>query len=91
MRQTRLWMRRRESDGRTQYTLRGTLPESMPEAALHQLLSLLLYWSGERLRVVLRADDPAWWLEPWVDALGTIPERHLDVQFRHGPEDDHAE
>lgn len=91
MRRTRLWLRMRHSGGRTQYTLRGTLPESIPPAALHQLLSLILYWSGERSRVVLRADDPAWWLEPWVDALGTVPGRHLDVQFRHGPEDDHAE
>ena len=91
MRRTRLWLRMRQSGGRTQYTLRGTLPESIPPEALHQLLALILYWSGERLRVVLRADDPASWLEPWVDALGTVPERHLDVQFRHGPGDGHAE
>jgi hypothetical protein len=91
MERTRLSMRRRRSDGWTQYTLRGTLPESMPPAVLHQLLSLLSYWGEERLRVVLRADDPAWWLEPWVVALGRVPRRHLELVFRHGPEDGDAE
>jgi hypothetical protein len=78
-------------DGRTRYLLTGTLPDQLPRAVLHQLLSLLSYWSQEPLHVVLFADDPAWWLEEWIAALSEVPERHLRVQFRLGRGDRHGE
>ncbi len=91
MRCTRLRVRLSKETGRTRYLLTGTLPDQLPRAALHQLLSLLSYWSGERLHVVLFADDPGWWLEEWTDALCEVPERHLRVQFRLGRGDLHGE
>jgi hypothetical protein len=91
MRCTRLRVRLSRADGRTRYLLTGTLPDRLPRSALHQLFSLLSYWSEERLHVVLCADDPAWWLEEWSDALAEIPERHLCVSFRLGSGDRYAE
>jgi hypothetical protein len=91
MRCTRLRLRLSRADGRTRYLLTGTLPDQLPRAVLHQLLSLLSYWSGEPLRVVLCADDPAWWLEEWADALAEVPERHLRVHFRLGGGEQHGE
>ena len=91
MRCTRLRLRLSRADGRTRYLLTGTLPDQLPRAVLHQLLSLVSYWSGEPLHVVLCADDPAWWLEEWTDALAEVPERHLRVQFRLGGGEHNAE
>ncbi len=70
------------TQGRTSFAITGSLPDGLPQYALHQLLSQLAYWSGERIDAVLCADEEAGWVEVWCDALGDVPERHLRLRFR---------
>lgn len=58
------------------------LPEGSPTAILHHWLAQLSYWSGGPVQVVLCADGPCWWQEPWTDALAEAPGHLLRVQFR---------
>jgi len=78
---TKLQLRPAKVEGLTQLCLSCTVPDSLPPAALYQLLSQLAFWSGQRLDVALDAAGPAWWSEVWADALAAIPERHLRVRF----------
>jgi hypothetical protein len=81
-RYTRLRLRPAREEGYTRFLLSGFLPEMLPRAAMHQLLSILAYWSEEPIDVVLFAADPGGFLDEWVDVLGEVPERHLRVHFR---------
>ena len=77
-----LWLRLSESGERTQVRLRCTVPAQLPTAILHQWLAQLSYWSGGPVHVVLSADGPCWWQEPWTDALAEAPGHLLRVHFR---------
>lgn len=84
----RLWP---SSDGEaTRFRVEGTLPTHLPDSALHQLLSPLVYWSGRPLHVVLAVGGQAGWCEVVVDALAAIPERHVSVDFDLTAEPDDA-
>ncbi len=76
------------SEERTRFRLEGTLPTALPPSALHQLLSLLVYWSGRPLHAVLSAGGSACWLEVWADALAEAPERHVTVEFEVAEDSD---
>lgn len=65
----------------TRFRMEGTLSTRLPAAALHQLLSPLVYWSGLPVHVVLAADHQAWWCEAVADALAGVPLRHVSVSF----------
>lgn len=69
------------SEERTRFRLEGALPTALPTPALHQLLSLLVYWGGRRVHAVLSAGGSACWLELWAAALADVPERHITVEF----------
>ena len=69
------------SEERTRFRLEGTLPAALPPPALHQLLSLLVYWSGRPLHAVLSAGGPVGWFEIWAAALSEAPEPHVTVEF----------
>lgn len=88
---TRLVLKPAESGERTEVRLRCTLPALMPVAVLHQWLSQLGYWGGAPVHVVISADGPVWWQEPWTDALAEAPVRHLRVRFHVAGEDGHGE
>ena len=70
--------------------MEGTLPAALPSFALHQLLSLLVYWSGRPVHAVLSAGGSACWLEVWADALADAQERHVTVEFEVAEEPDDA-
>lgn len=72
------------SEERTRFRLEGTLPTALPPPALHQLLSLLVYWSGRPLHAVLSAGGPAGWFEIWAAALSEVPDPHVTVEFEAG-------
>jgi hypothetical protein len=78
------------SEERTRFQMEGTLPTALPSFALHQLLSLLVYWSGRPVRAVLSAARSAGWVEVWADALADAPERHVTVEFEVAEEPDDA-
>lgn len=65
----------------TRLTLDCSLPDCLPQPVLYQLLSLLSFWSGQRLDVALAAADSGAWCERWADALADVPERHLRLRF----------
>lgn len=69
------------SEERTRFRLEGTLPTALPPPALHQLLSLLVYWSGRPLHAVLSAGGPVGWFELWAAALAEAPDPHVTVEF----------
>jgi hypothetical protein len=75
---------------RTRFLLEGTLPTALPSPALHQLLSLLVYWSGRPLHAVLSAGGPVGWFEIWATALSDVPERHVTVEFAAAKDRDDA-
>jgi hypothetical protein len=65
----------------TQVSLSGSVP-SAPQR-LRRLLTLFALWSGYPVDVVLFVDGTtASWCEVWVDALSSVPGRHLTVTFR---------
>jgi hypothetical protein len=69
------------SEERTRFRLEGSLPTELPPFALHQLFSLLVYWSGRPLHAVLSAGGPVCWFGIWADALAGVPDRHVTVEF----------
>jgi hypothetical protein len=85
---TTIRLRPARSEGWTELSLSCALPDSLPPAVLYQLLSLLAFWSGRRLDVVLDAGRSAGWCEVWADALAVVPERHLSLRFELGAEED---
>ncbi len=84
---TTLRLRPARTEGWTQLLLSCAVPDSLPPPALYQLLSLLVFWGGQRLDVALDATGPGGWCEVWADALAAIPERHLRLRFELGEED----
>ncbi len=46
------------SEKRPRFRLEGSLPTDLPPFAVHQLFSLLVYWSGRSLHAVLSAGGP---------------------------------
>ncbi len=76
------------SEERTRFRLEGSLPTALPPPALHQLFSLLVYWSGRPVHVVLSAGGPVGWFEIWADALSAAPEQHVRVEFASSGEPD---
>ena len=74
------------SEERTRFRLEGTLPTALPPPALHQLLSLLVYWSGRPLHAVLSAGGPVGWFEIWAAALSEAPDPYVTVEFEAGGE-----
>jgi hypothetical protein len=78
---TILQLRQAKAEGWTRLSLTCQVPDSLPPPALHQLLALLAFWSGQRLDVVLDAASSAGWCEIWADALAAVPERHLRIHF----------
>lgn len=87
-RATTIRLRPASSEGWTELSLSCALPEPLPPAVLYQFLSLLAFWSGRRLDVVLDAGRSAGWCEIWADALAAVPERHLSLRFDIGSEED---
>jgi hypothetical protein len=83
-------LRPARAEGWTHLSLSCAVPDSLPPPALYQLLSLLAFWSGQRLAVVLDAAGPAGWCEVWADALAAVPERHIRVRFDLSRETDRA-
>jgi hypothetical protein len=88
---TTLELKPAKAEGRTRFAITGSLPDGLPQFALHQLLSQLSYWSGERIDAVLCAADQAGWVEIWCDALADVPERHLRIRFRVESVEGHGE
>jgi hypothetical protein len=82
----RLWPA--STEDRTRFRLEGTLPTDLPASALHQLLSLLVFWTGRRVHAVLAAAAPAGWCELWCDVLASVPEQHLTLEFDIAEEPD---
>ena len=75
-------------DGRgTQLSLCGPLWTELSPRELRRLLSMLAFWSGSPVSVVLFVDGQGEWCERWGDALAAVPGRHLEVEFRLGPGD----
>jgi hypothetical protein len=74
------------AEERTRFRLEGTLPTALPPPALHQLLSLLVYWTGRPLHAVLSAGGPAGWFEIWAAALSDVPEPFVTVEFETAEE-----
>lgn len=67
----------------TQLSLSGPVPSAPQGSGLRRLLTLFALWSGYPVDVVLFVDRPtASWSEVWVDALSSVPGRHLTVTFR---------
>jgi len=68
----------------TQITLKGPVA-TVPQAwQVRRLLSLLSFWHGGPVDVVLCADGTnpgACWLEVWADVLGRVHRRDLDVRY----------
>jgi hypothetical protein len=64
----------------TRFRIEGTLPTDLPAHALHQLLSPLVFWTGQRVRAVLAAGGPAGWFELWAGGLASVPEAHLTLE-----------
>lgn len=81
MAHTKLQLRPAQTEGRTRFTITGSLADGLSRFALHQLVAQLSYWTGERIDAVLYADDPPGWVEVWSDALADVPERHLRLRF----------
>jgi len=88
-RATRLALRPARVEGWTRLTLDCSLPDRLPASVLYQLLSLLAFWSGQRLDVALDAAHSGAWCERWADVLAAIPERHLRLRFEVGEEGRH--
>jgi hypothetical protein len=68
----------------TQITLRGPVVTAPQIPQIRRLLSLLSFWHGGPVDVVLYADGTnpgACWLEVWADVLGRVSRRHLDVRY----------
>jgi hypothetical protein len=78
------------SEERTRFLLEGTLPTALPPPALHQLLSLLVYWTGRPLHAVLSAGGPVGWFEVWAAALSETPAPHVTVEFEAAKDRDDA-
>jgi hypothetical protein len=89
-RATTLHLRPATAEGWTRLTLECSLPDRLPPPVLYQMLSLLAFWSGQRLDVVLDAAHSGAWCESWADALADVPERHLRVRFDVGDEGRHG-
>jgi hypothetical protein len=68
------------SEGQTRFRMEGSLQTDLPAHALHQLLSPLVFWTGQRVRAVLAAGGPAGWFELWADSLASVPEAHLTLE-----------
>lgn len=85
---TKLLLQPAKAEGWTRLSLSCTVPDSLPPAAFYELLSLILFWTGQRLDVALDAAAPAGWCEVWADALAAIPERHVRVRFDLSREED---
>jgi len=70
----------------TQLSLQGPVATAPQHREVRRLMSLLWLWHGRPLDVVLCADGTntgACWLEIWVDVLGRVPGRHLDIRYLH--------
>ncbi len=67
-------------EDRTQFRIEGTLPTDLPAHALHQLLSPLIFWTGQPVHAVLAAGGPVGWFELWADGLASVPEAHLSLE-----------
>jgi hypothetical protein len=81
--QMKLMLSPKEGGSYTRLSLCGWLPTALPGRELRRLLSMLSFWSGWPVRVVLSVDaQTASWCEVWTDALCAVPERHLEVQFQ---------
>jgi hypothetical protein len=68
----------------TQITLKGPVVTAPQILQVRRLLSLLSFWHGGPVDIVLRADGTnpgACWLEVWENVLGRVPRRHLDVRY----------
>lgn len=68
----------------TQIALNGPVATVPQVLQVRRLLSLLWYWHGGPVDVVLCVDGTspgACWLEVWDDVLGRVPRRHLDVRY----------
>lgn len=67
----------------TQLSLCGPVCSSPQRQVMRQLVSALTHWNGWPMHVVLYVDaQTAGWCEVWAEALGGIPERHLQISFR---------
>jgi hypothetical protein len=68
----------------TQITLKGPVATVPQVLQVRRLLSLLSFWHGGPVDVVLCADGTnpgACWLEVWADVLGRVHRRHLDLRY----------
>jgi hypothetical protein len=66
----------------TELSLSGPIATLPPTKTVRRLLSMLAYWSGYPVHVVLSVDGAAGWLELWTDVLVKVPERDVRVEFR---------
>ena len=68
----------------TQITLRGPVVTAPQIPQIRRLLSLLSFWHGGPVDVVLCVDGTnsgACWLEVWEDVLGRVPGHRLDMRY----------
>lgn len=86
----RLW---REGEGETRFRITGSFPAWVRRDAIHQLFSLLTYWSGRPIHAVLFVGglDGYGWVEEWSALLSEGPEALLRVHFRSEDDDAVAE
>ena len=72
----------------TWLSLSGRLPLSMSRAEIGPLIALLARSTGQAIRVVLCAAEPAVWCDEWLRVLEAVPEHHLDLRLRRRRPDD---
>jgi hypothetical protein len=86
MRPPKMWLRLTplESGAYTMLQLRGPVPTAPQSHQWLRLLAMLSHWNGFPVHVALSAADPGW-CEIWTHALRDVPERHLELHFRHSP------
>ena len=68
----------------TLISLKGPVATVPQAPQVRRLLSLLSFWHGGPVDVVLCADGTnpgACWMEVWADVLGRVHRRHLDVRY----------
>ena len=72
-----------EGGAYTRFRLLGTMPTSVPQMLIRQLIYGLSFWSASPVSCVLCADkeEAASWCEWWTELMAGIPARRLDVRY----------
>lgn len=90
--QLTLTLKPREGGAYTDLLLVGPVPTALTPAALRKLFSMLSFWNGWPVSVVLCVGrKTAGWCEWWTDSLSAVAAGHLEVCFHVVPESESDE